>query len=53
MNDPALDQMLAKMESALDDDARPQPALDIQKYLAGMLYEIPMPDGLASTTLQP
>lgn len=53
VSDPTLDQTLAKMESTVDDKARLQQALDIQKYLAGMLYEIPMPDALVYTMLQP
>ena len=53
VSDPALDQMLAKMESTVDDNARLQQALDIQKYLAGKLYEIPTPDQLTYTALQP
>ena len=53
VNDPALDQMLAKMESTVDDGSRLQQALDIQKYLAGMIYEVPTPDQLRYTALQP
>jgi peptide/nickel transport system substrate-binding protein len=53
VSDPDLDQMLAKMESTVDDASRLQQALDVQKYLAGKIYQISMPDALPSTAIQP
>ncbi len=53
VSDPDLDQMLAKMESTVDDASRLQQAFNIQKYLAGKIYQISMPDALPSTAIQP
>jgi peptide/nickel transport system substrate-binding protein len=53
VSDPKLDELLAKMESTVDDASRLQQALDIQKYLAGQIYQISMPDALPWTAIQP
>ena len=53
VKDSDLDQKISKMESMLDDNARLQAALDIQKYLAGMIYQISTPSEVLYTVLQP
>ena len=53
VNDPDLDPMLHKMLSVLDENQRLQAALDIQKYLAGKIYQISTYSELATTLLQP
>ena len=53
VNDPDLDPMLHKMLSILDDGARLQAALDIQKYLAGKIYQISTYSEVVTTLLQP
>jgi ABC-type transport system substrate-binding protein len=53
VNDPDLDPMLHKMLSILDENARLQAALDIEKYLAGKVYQISTYSEVVYTLLQP
>jgi peptide/nickel transport system substrate-binding protein len=53
VSDPKVDEALAKMLSTLDDNQRLQQALDIQKYLAGQIYQISTYSDVVYTLLQP
>lgn len=53
VSDPMVDQQLAKMLSTLDDNQRLQAALDIQKYLAGQIYQISTYSDVVYTLIQP
>jgi peptide/nickel transport system substrate-binding protein len=53
VSDPKVDDQLAKMLSTLDDNQRLQMALDIQKYLAGQIYQISTYSDVVYTLIQP
>jgi peptide/nickel transport system substrate-binding protein len=53
VSDPQLDEQLSKMLSILDENQRLQAALDIQKYLAGQIYQISTYSDVVYTLLQP
>jgi peptide/nickel transport system substrate-binding protein len=53
VSDPKIDAMLAQMNTLLDDSAHLKAVLDIQRYVAGQLYLIPLPSEYTYTALQP
>ncbi|HTE84811.1 MAG TPA: ABC transporter substrate-binding protein, partial [Dehalococcoidia bacterium] len=53
VSDPKLDEQLEKMLSILDETQRLQAALDIQKYLAGQIYQISTYSDVVFTLIQP
>ena len=53
VSDPKVDEQLSKMLSILDENQRLQAALDIQKYLAGQIYQISTYSEVVYTVIQP
>jgi len=53
VRDPALDAMLAKARTIVNEDERLQAYLDIQKYIASKVYVLIGPGGYTYTLVQP
>ncbi len=53
VSDPQLDAMMAQMNTLLDESAHLKAVLDIQRYIAGQVYLVPLPSEYTYTVLQP
>lgn len=53
VKDSALDAMIEKQRTLVDDDERLKAVLDIQRYLAQKMYVVPAVEGYRYTAVQP